>query len=272
VVIGESAMGEASRRALDEAVRELRMLEQRVGPDPGQLIVRQEASCTALLLDDPGSKNALSVSMMRQLAEAARRLADAPSGLVVLAAATAGVFCAGGNLRQVREVLMERRWAEVMSRSMTSLTKYISDAPSVWVAVVEGPVVGGGVELAACCDLVVATSEARFDAAQGRLGVVAGWGGMLSMRRRMGPQASFRVFARAESLSAERALALGLVDCIVDGDRESMVRAMISSGAPIQAMIAAKRQARSDDPREQVEAFLSVWGGAYHRQSMGVES
>lgn len=263
------------QRTLRFSVESLVELEANVRPRPGEVRLERRGTTAWLLLDNPDAHNALTVRMMRQLAEAYARLVQERVAVAVLASGSGASFCSGGHLGQVRDSLLDPQAGRRMSRAMTLLLNAWSAAPMVTVAVVRGPAVGGGVELVSACDLCVASPDARFDPAQVRLGVAAGWGGAGRLVRRLGPSAALRFLLRSEPVTASQALELGVIDQLARGDATAMVEALLGPGLSHEpaAIRALKAQiAKPDDPSSQAEAFLEVWGSAAHRRALGLPS
>ena len=88
------------------------------------------------------------------------------------------------------------------------------------IARVEGFCLGGGLELAMACDLIVASRNAKLGQPEANLGLVAGWGGCHRLPRRVGAARAKEMFFTARILSAEEAYSIGLVDFA--GDSETL--------------------------------------------------
>ena len=86
------------------------------------------------------------------------------------------------------------------------------------VARVEGYALGGGLELAMACDLIIASPSARFGQPEARLGFVAGWGGSYRLPRRVGIARAKELFFTGRVVDAEEAYRIGLVDFVGSGD------------------------------------------------------
>lgn len=82
------------------------------------------------------------------------------------------------------------------------------------IARTDGYTLGGGLELAMACDLIVASSGAKFGQPEARLGFVAGWGGSFRLPRRVGLARAKEMFFTGRTLSAQEALAVGLIDFV----------------------------------------------------------
>lgn len=259
--------------SLPEAIRSLDALAESVGVRAGEVRLVERAGVPWIEFAAPLAHNALTATMMAQLGRSVAALGAASSAVVVVASAHGGTFCSGGHLGQVRERLLEPDAARVMSAAMGTILDALRDLPSVTIALVEGPAIGGGVEVVSACDLVFATSRASFDPAQVRLGVAAGWGGAARLADRLGPAAALRFLASGEPISAARAAGIGLVDHIGEGPAERLLAEAARSilERPPEAVRALKRQIRHRaDPAAQVAAFLDVWGRSAHRAALGL--
>lgn len=268
-------MRDADRGAVERAVQALASLEASVPPREGRVDVAMRDGVAWISLDNPRAHNALTVTMMRQLGQAVLQVGASDVAVVALGSLGGGSFCSGGHLGQVRERLVQPDAAAVMSGAMTTLLDALGSLSILSVAVVEGPAIGGGVELCAACDLCFATEPARFEPAQVRLGVAAGWGGAARVARRVGRARALRWMASGRSISAQEARSWGFVDHVGDGKASRLLRdglgAILEHDAS--AVRAIKAQVLVDGaPEAATRAFLSVWGGPAHLRALGVES
>lgn len=236
-----------------------------------------------LVLDHPGASNALSGAMMHQLQEhlttLERLCADPGWGGTGLILRGEGIraFCAGSDLRLVREHVEDRVAAEAMCALMQGLTERLWRLPLVSVAAIEGAAVGGGAELITACDLRVMASNAKIRFVQARMGLSCGWGGGARLVRLVGRQQALRLLGSAAPVTAEQALEIGLVDAIAPpGGAEQRAEQCLAaySQHPATAQRAAKAAvaASSGIPDEVYRAeraiFLGLWGGPAHRMAM----
>ena len=88
----------------------------------------------------------------------------------------------------------------------------IEDCPKPVVAALTGRVIGGALELAMACHFRVASNSSRFTMPEVKLGINPGAGGTQRLPRLIGPAAALKMLLTAETIDAERALELGLVD------------------------------------------------------------
>lgn len=140
---------------------------------------------------------------------------SAPS-CVVVSSSSAKCFCAGANIN-VLDTLSEETIPDWISKGHATLNR-IEDLPIPVIAKVQGYALGGGLELALVCDLIVCDKSAKLGLTEANIGFVPGWGGSFRLSRRVGSAKAKRLFYTAEIVGAESALSIGLVDELVEGD------------------------------------------------------
>lgn len=129
---------------------------------------------------------------------------------VVLRSASAKFFCAGANLKVMETIGVDTLppWIERGHRLMNRLEAL----PLPTVARVQGYAMGGGLELAMSCDLIFASSDARFAQSEVKLGLVTGWGGCYRLARRVGLARAKELCFTGRLIEAEEAQRLGVID------------------------------------------------------------
>jgi enoyl-CoA hydratase len=189
-------------------------------------------------LNRPEARNALNSALAAALSDACRRVV-AEQARAVLLRANGPVFCAGADIKE-RQGMDDDA---VRARRIRAFAAYdaIERLPMPVIAVVEGPAIGSGVEIAACCDVIVATPAATFRTPEALWGTV---GATQRLSRVLGKRLAKDMMFTGRTLSAEEALAQGLVSRLVAADAleatlEQMLAAIVK--APPAAMALAKR-------------------------------
>jgi 2-(1,2-epoxy-1,2-dihydrophenyl)acetyl-CoA isomerase len=173
----------------------------------------RHGATAVLTLDYPERRNALAIPMRAALAEAMDRLeADATLRCIVLTGG-GGNFSAGGDISgmNVSDLAAGRERFRLTHRLVLSM---IGSSKPI-IAAVEGWAVGAGLALALCCDTVVAADDARFMAGFGGIGLVADFGLLHTLPRRVGEGRARQILLHGEKLGATRAEAIGLIDRVV---------------------------------------------------------
>jgi enoyl-CoA hydratase len=247
-------------------------------------LVRSERHGAAVVLtfDRPEKLNALNTALLhrleRVLDEAER---DADVRVIVLTGAGQKSFVAGADIGEYAE-LDEAAFDEYQRYSRRLFSK-IDRFPKPVIGAVNGYALGGGFEIALCCDVLVASGNARFGLPEGLLGLSPGGGGTQRLTRAVGPFVAADVLLSTRRLSAEDALRLGLVAEVVEPERlldtalakaEAMAKVapLASSGmlrlieaagdAPLEEGLTLEQEAlsrlrRSEDAAEGIEAFVA---------------
>lgn len=192
----------------------------RVGrPSPDRAVVT---------LDDPDKLNVLSAALTVQLREALERLvADASIRTLVLTGSGRG-FCAGGDLRLMRNAVARIHDADdidgstgpwrFIRRQFGAIVRLLTTCDAAVVAAVNGAAAGVGLAFVLASDIVVLSERAVLVPAFGRLGLLPEVGTSWLMTRRLGYQQGFARYVTGEHIDAPEALRLGLANEVVSPD------------------------------------------------------
>ncbi|MFZ4407902.1 MAG: enoyl-CoA hydratase/isomerase family protein [Paracraurococcus sp.] len=191
-----------------------------------------------LQLNRPAARNAFNLAMAEALGAACRRAAAEDARLVLLRAA-GPVFCAGADLKE-RQAMSDD---QVRARRLKGFAAYaaIEALPMPAVAVVEGPAVGSGCEMAASCDFIVATPAASFRTPEALWGTV---GATQRLPRVIGKRLAKDMMLTGRALGAAEAQTAGLVTRLVEPEALEATLAEIAATiakAPQAALRLAKR-------------------------------
>ena len=202
-----------------------------------------------ITLNRPAARNALNSAMCEALVAATRRARE-DGARCVLVRALGSVFCAGADLKE-RQGMGDDA---VRARRLKSFAAYeaVERLPMPAIAVVEGPAVGSGVEIAAACDFIIATPSASFRTPEALWGTV---GATQRLPRIIGKRLAKDLMFTGRALGAEEAREAGLVSRVVAPDALTETLAEITATilkAPPAAMALAKRcvdEGLERDPR-----------------------
>ena len=174
---------------------------------------RHDGGVAELVLDRPDALNAVSTDMARALVAATRELADDASvRAVVVSASSARAFCVGADLKERNTFTDDdlRRQRETTRRAYGGVLAL----PMPVVAAVSGFALGGGLELALSCDLLVADGTAVLGLPEVSVGVIPGGGGTQLLARRIGWSRAADLIFTARRIDAVEGYRLGVVDRI----------------------------------------------------------
>ncbi|WP_116947196.1 enoyl-CoA hydratase/isomerase family protein [Jiangella endophytica] len=169
---------------------------------------------TELVLDRPEAHNAISTDHARQLVAATADVAADPGvRAVVLSSSAPRAFCVGADLKERNTIDDDGLRAQrLLFRAMFT---GLLELPVPTIAAVHGYALGGGLELALSCDLIVADETAVLGLPEVSVGLVPGGGGTQLMTRRLGWSRAADLIFTARRLDAAEAHRLGLADRLV---------------------------------------------------------
>jgi len=203
------------------------------------VLLEVENGVATLTLNRPESRNALNLAMCEGLADSAREISANDAVGLVLVRASGPVFCAGADLKE-RQGMSE---AQVRERRMKGFAAYaaLEALPMPSIAVLEGPAVGSGCEIAGACDFIIATPAASFRTPEAIRGTV---GATQRLPRILGKRLAKDLMFTGRTLSAEEARQSGLVARLVPvSELESQLQEIVKTitQAPPQSLYLAKR-------------------------------
>jgi enoyl-CoA hydratase/carnithine racemase len=203
-----------------------------------ELIVQRDGPTLRLWLSNPGRRNAITWSMYDGLLGIREEVdADPAIRVVVLRGAGGEAFAAGTDIRQFADFETGDQGVEYEDRVGAVLSSLLEVRVPL-VAVVEGPAVGAGLAIAACCDLVVATPQAVFGAPVARtLGNTLPPLVLARLQQRLGAGRTMALLLTARLLPATEAAVAGFVSEIVEATSLDQyveeLAATIAANAPL---------------------------------------
>ncbi|MES2536320.1 MAG: enoyl-CoA hydratase/isomerase family protein [Pseudomonadota bacterium] len=212
--------------------------------DESSVLFLNEGQVVTVTLNRPSALNALNDAMARELLAAAQKIRTLPEVRVVVLRGAGVSFCGGGDVAAMHANRddMTGFIVRLMDKFHASLL-VLRRLPVPVIASVQGAAAGGGFSLAMACDLVIASRSARFVAAYPRLGTTADGGLSFSLTQRLGPKLGLEALTLQDSLGAERAAALGLVNRVVDDElleQETAAWARRLCDLPVQSVAGLK--------------------------------
>jgi enoyl-CoA hydratase/carnithine racemase len=167
--------------------------------------------------------NLVTGEMMERLDAALDELArDGGVRVVVVTGAGTRAFCAGSDVKEFDGL------AGRVAQGKLLYEKYVyrklAELPVPTIAAIEGDALGGGLELALCCDLRIASVRARLGMPEVRLGVIPGSGGTQRLPAVVGPARAKELILVGELINAQRAEQIGLVNAVA-GEGEALTAA-----------------------------------------------
>lgn len=192
-------------------------------PDLVTLQIEVDGDIGTLTLNRPDALNAMSPEMIGELVEAFSWLADQAPLRALIVTGAERAFSAGGDVNWFKEGVESdeidlpsnvRRGAEVLHQAIIDLRRI----PYPVIAAVNGPAAGAGFSLALACDIRIASEEAFFACAYGRIGASPDGGMTYFLPRVIGPSKALELLLNDPNLTAQEALEAGLISEVVPAD------------------------------------------------------
>ncbi|MBX9619241.1 MAG: enoyl-CoA hydratase/isomerase family protein [Hyphomicrobiales bacterium] len=222
-----------------------------------KMLSRKEGKVAIMTFNNPEKHNAVSFDMW----EAAEKILDDfitdPSvRVIVLTGAGGKAFVSGADISKFESERAGEEAVKSYNALVDRVYTRIYRMPKPTIAMIRGFCIGGGLNLAVCCDMRIATEKAKFALPAAKLGLGYGYNGLRRYIETIGPVATKEIFFTARQFSSEEAFRLQLVNQVVADDKlEETVMAtanMIADNAPL--TIATLKQASIEilkDPAEQ---------------------
>jgi enoyl-CoA hydratase/carnithine racemase len=191
---------------------------QTIVPESDPLLLwRQDGGVLHLTLNRPLQYNALSEQMLAALRQALARISADHSVRVLILGAAGKAFCAGHDLRQIRENT-RLEYYQALFGECAALMMQIRTLPQPVIARVHGLATAGGCQLVASCDLAVASDTARFATSGINIGLFCATPAV-PLARNMGQKQAFEMLVTGDFIDAHTACARGLVNRVVPADQ-----------------------------------------------------
>jgi 2-(1,2-epoxy-1,2-dihydrophenyl)acetyl-CoA isomerase len=206
-----------------------------------KLLVTLDKGIKRITINRPDRRNSVDGETVRAIRDAIDASENDESRVVVITGA-GDAFCAGADLQSVQDHDIQsfdvtaslRTTTNPTIRSMRALTKPI-------IARVHGPAVGVGCNYALACDMIIASEDATFGQVFIRIGLMPDGGSTYFLPRLVGYAKAFELMATGDIITAQEALALGLINRVVPVEKlETTVNAMAERLAAAPAVALAK--------------------------------
>ena len=202
------------------------------------IIVSRDGVVATVALNNPARLNALDKRMWAGLGEAMRELsADEGLRCVVVRGAGEKAFAAGADIAEFARERADARQAKPYGELIHQTMQSVARCRHPTVALIRGACVGGGLEIAAMCDLRVAGASSRFGIPVNRLGLTMAYGELMGLLALVGRAVALEILLEGRVFDAGEALRKGLVNRVVPDesvDEEAYATARrIADGAPL---------------------------------------
>lgn len=236
-----------------------------------------EGALAEIVINRPKALNALNADVLASLIMVLEKLAKSTTlRAVIVTGAGDKAFVAGADIHSMNQlgVRAAADYIELGQRAMRCLERM--EVPVI--AALNGFALGGGLELALACDIIIAAKTAKLGQPEVNLGIIPGFGGTQRLIQRCGIGTARRLIYSGELIEAEEGRMLGLVDKVCDpADLRKEVRALaetISKKGPLAVKMAKQVITRSQEGsllsglKLEIEGFLELFASADREEGM----
>lgn len=242
---------------------------------PDELLSESDGPIHRLTLNRPARRNALTPTLARTLGQEIEQAEESGHARVILLTGAGGHFCAGLDLHWLRSLGDTPAIADLQHglADFQSAVLAIVRCPIPVLAIMQGTAAGFGFDLSLACDMRLAGTSATFTSAFTRMGLVPDGGSTFTLPRLVGVGRAIRILMTGETLDAQAALSIGLVEQVIeDSALDSGVRRIVDAllAAAIPSIRAIKRLSRAQEVGA-LEQALSSEGAAQLQALQGAE-
>ncbi|XP_014777452.1 methylglutaconyl-CoA hydratase, mitochondrial [Octopus bimaculoides] len=180
-----------------------------------QYLTHDNEGIAVFSMNRPKAKNSFSKSMINELTTAIETVKfDKSIRTLIIRSSVPGIFCAGADLKE-RATMRPEEVGPFVSK-LRGMVSEIHNLPMPTIAAIDGPALGGGLELALACDMRTAASSAKMGLVETRLAIIPGGGGTQRLARVVGPSLAKELIFSSRVLDGNQAAAIGLVNHVVE--------------------------------------------------------
>jgi enoyl-CoA hydratase len=203
-----------------------------------KMLSRKEGGVGIVTFNNPERHNAVSLEMWEATTSILNGFAADPDiRVVVLNGAGGKAFVSGADISKFGSERATMEAVRAYNTKTDATYASIAEFPKPTIAMIQGYCIGGGLGLATCCDLRIASDNSRFAVPAAKLGLGYGYNGLKRLVDIVGPSFAKEIFYTARQFDAEEARVMGLVNRVVPAaEFESYVKSvtdMISANAPL---------------------------------------
>lgn len=182
------------------------------------LIYEKDGHIARVTINRPQAMNAYNIRMRDDLFQVLTAIRDDPDvHVVILKGAGEKAFCAGADLSEFLTAPSPIEARKI--RWQRDVWGLFLGLPQPVIAALHGYVLGSGIEMALCCDIRIASENARFGLPEVTLGMIPAAGGTQTLPRTIGTSRALELLLTDEWIGADEALRIGLVNHVVANDR-----------------------------------------------------
>lgn len=207
-------------------------------PETDKMLSRKEGHVGHLIFNNPERHNAVSLAMWEAMARILDDFAaDEGIRVVVLTGAGTKAFVSGADISKFEDERANKEAVAQYNATTARSFERLAQFSKPTIAMIRGYCIGGGLAIALCCDIRIASAGSRFALPAAKLGLGYDYSGLKHFVEVVGPAFAKEIFFTARQFDAEEAHAMGLVNRVVpEAELAHLVRGysdMIAANAPL---------------------------------------
>jgi enoyl-CoA hydratase/carnithine racemase len=207
-------------------------------PVEQRLLAKREDGVAHIIFNNPAKRNAVSLDMWERMTKLLGEFAEDPAlRVLVISGAGGKAFVSGADISKFESQRSSKEAVAHYNAIGARAYETIYNFPKPTIAKIQGYCIGGGCNLAVCCDIRVATEGSKFGIPAARLGLGYGYSGVSRLAEIVGVSRAMELFYTAKQVTADEAHDMGLVNQVVaDQDLDNTVDALtrqIAENAPL---------------------------------------
>ncbi len=207
-------------------------------PAEEKLLTRKDGAVGHIIFNNPARHNAVSLDMWQRMHKALAEFAVDPQlRVLVISGAGGKAFVSGADISKFESERASEEAVKVYNATSAAAYAQLVEFPRPTIAKIQGYCIGGGANVAVCCDLRVCTADAKFGIPAARLGLGYGYTGVNRLSAIVGVSRAMELFYTARQVNAQEAYDMGLVNRVVPaGEIDKAIdewTQMIAENAPM---------------------------------------
>ena len=178
------------------------------------IIYEKQGSVAIIKLNRPKALNALNTELLQELEVVVSAVENDEEVRVAIVTGEGKAFAAGADIAAMKD--MNSMEGLAYAKTGQAVYRHIDVVRKPFIAAINGFALGGGCELTLACDLRIASAKAKLGLPETGLGIVPGFGGTQRLPRLIGDAKAKELILTADTIGAEEAMAVGLVNRVVE--------------------------------------------------------
>ena len=203
-----------------------------------KMLAKKDGGVAQIIFNNPARHNAVSLEMWQRMQKLLAEFAADPEVRVLVVSGAGGkAFVSGADISKFESERSSEEAVKVYNATSSAAYEQLTGFPKPTIAKIQGYCIGGGANVAVCCDLRVCTADAKFGIPAAKLGLGYGHGGFGRLSHIVGPSRAMELFYTARQVTSQEAYDMGLVNRVVPAeDIHTAVEewtTMIANNAPL---------------------------------------